>query len=398
MIPLGKVPRVLLYCHNAMGIGHLMRTGKIAGMLRSRAPDIDVMIVTGSRNVGPEVFPAHVAVAKLPSAQLRSVDGQLEASAVDLSLSIDELISLRSEIIRTIVANYRPDVLLVDHNPSGFFHELDLTLAGMKSLCPTSKLILGMRGVAFGDRDGNDYFERYRHYLEEVYDHILVYVDRSILDLQDQYELSPTIANKMHYTGYISRTDPSIANRQSGKAGDEKIRIAVATGSGAVGYPILKAVVDMLDTFGTPNWHVTLVAGPYMTSSDAQDIEHRVAKLANPDVEFWRFITDFPNFLASADLFIGRGGYNTLVDVISSGCYAIIVPFEVSHGEQLAHASLLAKRGYLTILPEQELDPRRLHKVVSECLERDRKPNHTTMNLKGADNTTSLLLSLVGRK
>jgi len=343
-------------------------------------------------------MPEDVAYVKLPSVQLLWVEGRFQVRSAHLSVPFNELIELRAGIIRTIVAGFRPDVWLVDHNPSGFYHELDLGLDAYRGLCPEGSLVLGMRGVAFGRKDTDDYFKRFERYLRELYDKILVYVDPVILDLKNRYSLLPEISRKMLYTGYISRTSTRPRERKCRQERDT-IKVVAATGSGAIGYSVLVVVLKAIALAERQDWNVTIVTGPYMEGSQVDDLRRRIATLPDPArVELQQFLPDLPHFMTTADLFIGRGGYNTLVDIVSAGCPSIIIPYETDMSDQLEHASLFARHGHVSILRERHLTPENLSRMIRQTLSSFPPKTTIEIDLEGADRAAAYILELAYRK
>ena len=385
--------RMLLYCHNALGLGHLVRTGAIAAAIRRQDPSVDVLVVTGAQITIPELFPDNVAYVKLPSARLCSTNGQVTAAAAHMSLPFHDLRTLRAAIIKTVVTDFRPDACLVDHNPAGFYNELDPAISAYRQLCPNGKLILGMRGIAYGGSDDEDYVKKYSSYLRTVYDKVLVYVDPSILDIRSI--MSPEIAAKVEYTGYVTRVDAVARKPRSFESSVAKRTIVLAAGSGSVGYPMMQRVIEALGEGAEPTWQVLIVTGPYMDNRDVAALHHQISHL--PSLQLARIVRvadDVRQLLSSADLFIGQAGYNTLVEVMATGCPAIVVPYETLHREQLAHALLLEQRGLVSVIRENELTASLLLSAIRRRLGSPPATALGRVDLDGADRAAKCVLDL----
>jgi predicted glycosyltransferase len=108
-----------------------------------------------------------------------------------------------------------------------------------------------------------------------------------------------------------------------------------------------------------------------------------------------RFRDDFPSLLRGATLSISQAGYNTVLDVISTGVRAVVVPYEGSGDEQPLRARVLAERGYFKVVPEGELSPPRLAAVMQEALAASRSPGPARLNLDGAEQSAKILTGLV---
>ena len=61
-------------------------------------------------------------------------------------------------------------------------------------------------------------------------------------------------------------------------------------------------------------------------------------------------------------------GYNSCVEILQSGVPAVLLPRSFPRQEQLIRANLMAKRGWVAVLPEADPDPQRLLKAVEGAL------------------------------
>ena len=70
-------------------------------------------------------------------------------------------------------------------------------------------------------------------------------------------------------------------------------------------------------------------------------------------------------------LSISQAGYNTTMDILSSGARAIVVPYEAKgETEQRLRAEILARKGLLTLVPAAELSPARLVQAVRTAMDK----------------------------
>jgi len=83
--------RVLLYTHNALGLGHVFRSLAVVTGLKRWAPHWDFLVVSGSSI--PQVFLAEgVEVLKLPGVRLQWADGEASLRPRHLdSMALDEV-------------------------------------------------------------------------------------------------------------------------------------------------------------------------------------------------------------------------------------------------------------------------------------------------------------------
>ncbi len=85
------------------------------------------------------------------------------------------------------------------------------------------------------------------------------------------------------------------------------------------------------------------------------------------------YIDKMGQFLAAADLFVGRSGATTVSEIIARGIPAILIPYPfAAEDHQTANARFLEKNGAAIILPDEELEAGKLASLVEELLN-DRK-------------------------
>ncbi len=110
------------------------------------------------------------------------------------------------------------------------------------------------------------------------------------------------------------------------------------------------------------------------------------------------FRSDFAGLLAAAELSVSQAGYNTVSDVLSAGCRAIVSPFTgEGETEQTARAAKLESRKLAQVIPEAELDSPSLGAAVEQTLALP-KPSAHGLDLDGARNSARELRQLLGIK
>ena len=102
--------------------------------------------------------------------------------------------------------------------------------------------------------------------------------------------------------------------------------------------------------------------------------------------------------LCKADLVISRAGANTLTELAALGKPAILIPFPwLYQNEQTKNAQMLAKVGIAEILPQEQLSPSRLLKLIKKMLsnlsfyQKNSPRAKKLVNLKAAKKIADLL-------
>src|SRR5262249_36324627 len=118
-------PRVMLYSHDTMGIGHVRRNLLIAQALTGPPVSATVMLIAGAREAGAFSLPPAVDCLTLPSLH-KTESGQYRTRT--LNLALQDLIAMRAKIISAAVESFEPDLFIADKEPRGAVRELDPTM------------------------------------------------------------------------------------------------------------------------------------------------------------------------------------------------------------------------------------------------------------------------------
>jgi predicted glycosyltransferase len=102
-----------------------------------------VLLIAGAPELGAFRLPAHVDTLTLPPL-VKTPDSEYVPR--NASAPTTELIALRSEIIRTAVKSFSPDVFIADKLPRGLLGELDPTLRDLHATGRT-RSVLGLRDI-----------------------------------------------------------------------------------------------------------------------------------------------------------------------------------------------------------------------------------------------------------
>ena len=98
--------------------------------------------------------------------------------------------------------------------------------------------------------------------------------------------------------------------------------------------------------------------------------------------------------MAHAKLSISQAGYDTMADVLSAGCRAVVVPFaEGGETEQSTRAELLQRQRRVAIVSEAHLTGARLNSAIKVALEQE--PDDLNLDLNGAANSARILGELL---
>src|ERR1041384_7297663 len=134
--------RFLFYSHDGLGLGHTRRNLAIAAALTELEPRASVLLATGADYVSRLGLPPHVDILKLPG--LRKITNG-HYSARHLSIPVEDIRSLRAEMLLAVVKSFVPSVVLVDKHPFGAGGEFRAGLLALKE--HGGKAVLGLRDI-----------------------------------------------------------------------------------------------------------------------------------------------------------------------------------------------------------------------------------------------------------
>ena len=138
-------------------------------------------------------------------------------------------------------------------------------------------------------------------------------------------------------------------------------------GGGGDGYPLLDAVMRVLEAEPDPPFKAVFVTGPFMPQSERQDLARRARRTT---ARFHHFFRRMERLFDAADAVVSMGGYNTVCEILSLGKPCLIVPRETPRLEQRIRAEVLHRQGLVDYIPWHELEPGRLRARILNLLKR----------------------------
>jgi predicted glycosyltransferase len=391
-------PRIMMYSQDGFGLGHMRRTSSIASQILRLRPEACALTLADSR-LGPFFETGqHHDYIKLPS--ILKV-GPGDWRAVGLPLPFADVHHMRRELIRSAVMSFRPHILLVDHMPHGAMGELMPTLEAIRAEGADTRIVLGLRDILdapevvrrrWRDEGAYEAIERY-------YDLVLVYGQRAVFDLAEQYQFSPIVTSRLRYCGYVctpetARYAPRVrAQYLAGADAGTRLIVAMA-GGGADAYPMMRALLDAMPAIQARQPSLLLViTGPFMPAELRHDLEARARGLP---VRVRRSVSDTLSYIDAADLVVAMAGYNTTMEILRSGRPAILIPRAGPSAEQRTRARLFSARGWLAMIDPDDLSIDTVAGSIVGALGRaPAAPVHDRPDLGGLNIAAEQLLALL---
>jgi predicted glycosyltransferase len=390
--------RVLIYSHDTFGLGNIRRMLEVARHLVQSSSEVSVLVITGSPMLHAFRIPPRIDYVKLPCLS-RNVEGRYGARFLDLTL--DATVRLRANLIRSAIADFAPDLILVDKKPFGVEDELSGALMALQSSAKRPRLVLLLRDILDSPQETtrvwrkNGCFEA----IEAYYDQVLVVGSPEVFDLRHEYRFPPFAAAKVHFCGYIAR-EPGRVSRAEVRRGlgivDAQPLILVTPGGGEDGHSLIAASLAGLAALPAarrPRMHI--VCGPEMADAERAAIQHAAAAL--PQVSLQEFSDDMMSLMAAADVVVAMGGYNTVCELLTLGKRAVVVPRIKPGLEQCIRAERMSALGLVRMLHPSHLTPAALLHAVQTELDSlaGPAPHARLKSLDGLERCTAAILEQI---
>ena len=389
--------RAALYCQHVLGIGHLVRSAEI---VRELSHDFDVLLICGGEKPDGFRFPERENIEILQLPPLKTSPDFSKLQVCESSWSLKETKNLRRAKLLQALAEFEPDVIVTELFPFGrkkFRFELLPLLEQVQQQSRRTLVVSSVRDILVTRKDQEEYEQQVCDLVNPYYDLILVHGDKNFIALEDTFFRLRDLRCPVVYTGYVVRhKQVSEADGCSLPPAERNQRlIVVSNGSGQylTGQRLLESVLRaarLLQGRISHEFHV--FAGPLMP----EEAYTRLKKLAceSSNVKLSRYTPNLGALLKQADLSVSMAGYNTIMDVLSSGVRAMVYPV-TSNGdqEQIVRAKSLARVGVIDVIATEELSPEELARKLEQALRRT--PISLTLNCDGASNSARILKSFL---
>ncbi len=385
--------RVLLYCQHVLGIGHLVRSAKI---VKELSRDSQILFISGGEKPAGFRFPENENIDILQLPPLKTDPDFSNLQVCGSWRSMDETKTLRRHLLLQAFVEFQPDVVVTEMFPFGrkqFRFELLPLLEHIRQQSPQTMVVSSVRDILVTRKDQEEYEQRVCDLVNAFYDLILVHGDKNFQKFDETFSRVNDLRCPVTYTGYVvQQKDPNTTEAgrlQLSEQGQPMIVASNGSGQYLTGQMLLETVLraaQLLQSRIPHEFHV--FAGPLMP----EDAYSRLQTLAHEsrNVRLSRYTPDLAAALKRAEVSVSMGGYNTMMDVLSSRVRALVYPV-TSNGdqEQSVRAEKLARAGIIDVIRTEELTPEELASKIEQAL--SKTPTPLTVNREGAVNSVLIL-------
>ena len=349
--------RVLIYSHDTFGLGHLRRSRVIANTIVACERGAEVIIVSGSPIVDRFAFADGVTTVRIPPVT-KGVDGAY--ASLEPGIALDHTVAERAAIIARTADAFRPHLIIVDKEPTGFHGEILATLE--RQSARGCRLVLGLRDILDDAERLVPEWERKGALaaLRRFYDEIWIYGVPRIHQPLGGFDLDAEIADRLIYTGYLRRAAPEPRPESAEPAMAAAPFVLVTPGGGGDGADLIDWVIAAYETDPGIPLPALIAFGPFLDPDLRAGFLQRIARLPGR-IASLTFDSEIEHLMRKAVGIVAMGGYNTFCEILSFDKRAVLVPRTQPRREQEIRAVAAQSLGLASLLREAEgVEPRRM--------------------------------------
>ncbi len=377
--------RLMFYCQHILGMGHLVRSTEI---VRGLMKDFHVCFINGGEVVQGFKIPSGVDVINLPAIKTDTEFQTLQV--VDSTYSLEEVKEIRQQKLLQILDEFQPDVLMIELFPFGrrrFSFELIPLLERVRHQSPTTKIVCSLRDIVVNHKNPIKHEEKVCNLINQYFDLLLIHGDPQFKPLEETFSRVADLECEVYYTGYVVQPQPKkilIANQPL---------ILVSVGGGRFGHELLECVIKAAPMIQKTLPHtIQMFTGPFMPDDKFNQLQTMAKDSHNLKIE--RYTPNLLQYMCQADISISMSGYNTTMNILTSGVRAMILPFTGNNDqEQKLRATKLEKLGVVDMIRPEELEPDIFVEKLKGCLQK--QPTKMRFDFGGVEKTAGLLKKLV---
>jgi predicted glycosyltransferase len=378
--------RVFHYVQHLQGVGHVVRSRRIANALRHEG--FAVTMVLGGMPV-PGRPPEGVDVIHLPP--LKAGANSFRELATETGGLADEKFKAeRRRLLCGAFERTKPDIVLIEafpfDRPQMHFELIPLleaaTVRAQRPLIASSiRDILQKKTNPERDATARDLLHRF-------FDHILVHGDARLARLEETFPYAHDFAGMTTYTGIVAPEPVTTPPR-------ERYDVIVSTGGGATaGHRVVAAAIEAKPRSSLADASWLALIGPYVDNEECAALG---AMAEANGVTLMPFVADLAQLLAHARLSISQAGYNTVADLLRTGCRAVLCPYAgIRQNEQTTRSTRLSERGLATMVADTNVSAASIAAAIDQAM--TAAPPQLEIDLNGARASARTLVNLMQQR
>jgi predicted glycosyltransferase len=358
-------------------------------IVRGLMQEFEVCFINGGEEVEGFQIPSGVQVLNIPPIK---TDSEFKELHVPPEFdSVEQVLEYRGKLLLNILTEVQPDVLMIELFPFGrrrFSTELIPFLEQAKSL--GTKVVCSLRDIVVTKQDRVRHEEKICHLMNQYFDMLLIHGDPKFMPLETSFSRIADLNCEVHYTGYVVQEE--VAQLPNSEVQCATPLILTSVGGGRFGHELLDCVAQAsaLLEHHIPH-HIQMFTGPFCPDPVFERLQTLAAERSNLSVE--RFTPNLLKYMQHADLSISMAGYNTTMNVLTTGVRSMLLPFTGNDDqEQRMRSERLAELGIVSIIQREDLYPEQFARKVIDHLKQT--PAAMTFDLQGVKKTAEFIKAL----
>ncbi len=368
-------------------MGHLIRSVEI---VKGLIPDFKICFVNGGQVIPEFEFPSEIEVINIPAVKTDSEFNELRP--VDSSLTMAEVETIRTKMLLDTCDRFQPDILIIELFPFGrrrFSFELIPLVEKAKAM--GTKIVSSVRDIVVTKQNQQRHEEKVCRLINKYFDLLLIHGDPNFVKLDLSFSRVNDLKCPVHYTGYVVQPIPKKLQIIL-----DKPTILVSVGGGRFGHDLLECVALAAPILKAkiPH-HLQVFTGAFSPDEVLSKLQDLTKDLDNITCD--RYTTNLLDYMQQADLSIGMGGYNTTMNILSTGIKAMMMAFQGNNDkEQETRLQKLDSLGRVKMIQPEDLQPEKFAQQIINYLEQT--PSNLTLDLNGVKNTSDYLQQLISKQ
>lgn len=344
--------------------GHINPAIAVAGLLRERYPDAEILFVGAKDGMEEQLVPREGF--RLETVKISGFERQLNFRNIRNNVQAAVRFFTARGKANKIIRDFRPDVIV----GTGGYASYPMLRQGAKKGIPTAV------------HEANAYPGLATRLVQKKAARIMV----NFAESRDFYRHPERVSVVgMPVREAFFSTDREEARRKLGIPADMPLVVSAWGSLGA--REMNKKIADFMRLScenGTPFCHYHATGSYGWRWMPGYIREKGVDPEKYPLVRMQEYIYNMPELMAAADLFIGRAGASSLSEIFASGLPCILVPSpNVADNHQLKNARVPESRGGAVLIPEAECTGKVLYDTVVSLLNDPERRNGMRNALRG---------------
>ncbi len=385
--------RILFYCQHVLGMGHFIRSTEIVRGLN----DFEVTFLNGGEIVTGFELPDSIHVINLPPIKCDAEFKDIHAA--NGTQSLDDIKAIRAANILDEYERTKPDILVIELFPFGrrkFAFELIPLLERIKATKSKTKIVCSLRDILVSKRDQTRFDDQVIEVVNKYFDLLLIHSDPTFQRLEETFPRASELKCTVEYTGFVAQESSRLPKKRTGETPILPLGIVVSIGGGRVGSELLDCAIEASKILSRELSHqMQIFTGPYLSDAEFDQLQEKITD----NISIERYTTEFAERLHQADLSISMAGYNTCMNLLTTGVPAIVYPFTGNNNEeQTIRAEKLAQLGIVDVIYANQLQPKILAAKIIRNISAKNLRTPSSLNISGVEKTASLLAELAHPK